>query len=313
MNRIRNLLNHLPGYTGYRDLENRRDEDKAIRTAIADTIRAQVSRLNQYAASLSAARDFNSLRRVETLISATRLLADRIGNATYGYGGIFTDDAVDATALDQLRQFDLSLQRDTNGLTRAVDALIGDQPVKPEAAQALTDETNRLSGLIDARSRVIEEGKPSRDAEVLSLLSIPEKRELSPLIGLKRGATLSVLADNYVVNGTMTLETNEGVIHMVRVDENRDAPEWLMGSTIDGIPSARLVEASGGLADDAPAKPASVSIDTLSGTQGEVAAEYQFVENTPQDVRLIVTIGQEPKAFTGEEIHDDDIEVYGTI
>ena len=78
MDRIKNLLHRVPGYTGYRDKENRRDEDKRIREAIANEITAQVDQLNQYNADLSAARELSHLSRMESLIGQVRLLDQAI-------------------------------------------------------------------------------------------------------------------------------------------------------------------------------------------------------------------------------------------
>ncbi len=58
---IQRGLNKFPGYKGYRDKEDRRDEDKRVRTAIADRIAAMVDKLTAYNATLSAARQFDSL------------------------------------------------------------------------------------------------------------------------------------------------------------------------------------------------------------------------------------------------------------
>ena len=120
VDRLKDLLGRIPGYNGYRDKENRRDEDRRLRETIADTIVLSVDTLTSYNARLSADREFSSLSKVESLVGQIRLLADRIRTASYGYGGIFTERSVDEAALDQLRQFDLALQREAEGLASAV-------------------------------------------------------------------------------------------------------------------------------------------------------------------------------------------------
>lgn len=311
MERITNLLNRIPGYTGYRDKENRRDEDKRIREAVASEVTAQVNRLNQYSAELSAGREFEHLSRIEGLVGQIRLLGDRIRTASYGYGGIFTDRSVDETALDQLRQFDTSLEREVASLGAALDRLTGTMPPADHAVKAVHDETNRLSSLFDARTTVIDEGRPSRDEQVLSLLEVAEEKAPSLLLSVKKNETLSVLGDNYIANATMHLSTDEGAIHLVRVTEDQEGATWLMGSDISGVPSARLVESATDTPGYQTMSRASAIVDTENGRQEGIAARYAVRSGGGKDVELFIQIGDSARVYRGNEISDMDIEVYG--
>lgn len=311
MDRITNFLNRIPGYTGYRDKENRRDEDKRIRDAVASEITAQVDRLNQYNSELSAEREFTHLSRIEQLIGQVRLLGDRIRTATYGYGGIFTEREVDATALDQLRQFDKSLEREVTGLKDAIDRVTGSMPPQDDDVKALNDEINRISRIFDARTSVIDEGKPSRDEQVLSLLEINEEKTPSPLLSVSKNETLSLLGDNFIANATMHLSTDEGAIKLVRVTEDQDGATWLMGSDITGVPSARLTESASETPGYQTMSRASAVVDSESGRQEGIAARYALRSGSGQDVELVISIGDSARVYRGNEISDMDIEVYG--
>lgn len=311
MDRFRNFLNKIPGYTGYRDKENRRDEDKRIREAIAAEITAQIDRLNQYNAELSAERELSHLSRIESLIGKVRLLGDRIRTATYGYGGIFTEREVDATALDQLRQFDKSMEREVGGLANAIQRLTGTMPPDDDALKALNDEVDRLSRIFDARTTVIDEGKPSRDERVLALLEIQEEKKPSPLLSVRKNETLSILGDNYIANATMTLSTDDGDLKLVRVTEDQEGATWLLGSSVSGIPSARLTESAGDLPGYQTMNHASAVIDTETGRQEGVAARFSLRTGSESNVELIVVIGDSARTYRGNEISDMDIEVYG--
>lgn len=311
MERISNLLNRVPGYTGYRDKENRRDEDKRIREAVASEITAQVDHLNRYNAELSSEREFSHLSRIEGLIGKVRLLGDRIRTASYGYGGLFSDRDIDATALDQLRQFDLSLEREVRSLATAIGNLTGSMPPRDDDVRALDEEVNRLGRLFDARSGVIDEGKPSRDDQVLALLEINEEKAPSPLLSVSRNETLSVLGDNYVANATMHIATDEGVIHLVRVTEDQENAVWLMGSDIPAVPSARLVESSGDAPGYQTMSRAAATVDTETGRQEGIAACYALRSGSGDGIELIIMIGDSARAYRGNEISDMDIEVYG--
>lgn len=311
MDRITDFLNRIPGYTGYRDKENRRDEDKRIREAIANEITAQVDRLNQYNAELSAQREFTHLSRMESLIGQVRLLGDRIRTASYGYGGLFTEREVDATALDQLRQFDLSMEREVAGLARAVAGVTSTMPPDDDDVKALNDEVNRLQRLFDARTTVIDEGKPSRDEEVLALLEINEEKPPSPLLSVRKKETLSVLGDNYIANATISLTTDDGPLQLIRVSEEQENATWLLGSGISGVPSARLVESATDIPGYQTMNRASAVVDTENGRQEGIAAQYAIRTGGGNDVELVVVIGDAARAYRGNEISDMDVEVYG--
>lgn len=313
MERITNLLNRIPGYTGYRDKENRRDEDKRIREAVASEVTAQLDRMNQYSAELSAEREFEHLSRIESIIGQIRLLGDRIRTASYGYGGLFTERSVDERALDQLRQFDTSLDREVASLGTAMERLTGTMPPDSDAVKALDDEVKRLGRIFDARTTVIDEGKPSRDEQVLALLEITEEKAPSPLLSVKKNETLSVLGDNYIANATMHLSTDEGSIYLVRVSEDQEGATWLMGSDIAGVPSARLTESSTSAPGYQTMSRASANVDTEKGRQEGIAARYALRTGGDQDVDLVIQIGDSARIYRGNEISDLDIEVYGAV
>lgn len=313
MERITNLLNRIPGYTGYRDKENRRDEDKRIREAVASEVTAQLDRMNQYSAELSAEREFEHLSRIESIIGQIRLLGDRIRTASYGYGGLFTERSVDERALDQLRQFDRSLDREVASLGTAMERLTGTMPPDAGAVKALDDEVKRLGRIFDARTTVIDEGKPSRDDQVLALLEITQEKVPSPLLSVKKNETLSVLGDNYIANATIHLSTDEGSIYLVRVSEDQEGATWLMGSDIAGVPSARLTESSTSAPGYQTMSRASANVDTEKGRQEGIAARYALRTGGDQDVDLVIQIGDSARIYRGNEISDLDIEVYGAV
>lgn len=313
MERITNLLNRIPGYTGYRDKENRRDEDKRIREAVASEVTAQLDRMNQYSAELYAEREFEHLSRIESIIGQIRLLGDRIRTASYGYGGLFTERSVDERALDQLRQFDRSLDREVASLGTAMERLTGTMPPDAGAVKALDDEVKRLGRIFDARTTVIDEGKPSRDDQVLALLEITQEKVPSPLLSVKKNETLSVLGDNYIANATIHLSTDEGSIYLVRVSEDQDGATWLMGSDIAGVPSARLTESSTSAPGYQTMSRASANVDTEKGRQEGIAARYALRTGGDQDVDLVIQIGDSARIYRGNEISDLDIEVYGAV
>lgn len=308
---IKRGLDKIPGYKGYRDKESRRDADKQVREAASDALNVQIDRLTRYNAELSTARDFESLAAIEPAISQIRLLADRIRTTSYGYGGIFSDNDIDANALEQLRLFDAALLREVDALAVEVNKLTSSTPPDGEARSRMLDEINRLSGLFDSRDSVVQNGKPSEDESTLQLLALPEVVEPSPLLHLKKGDALSVLGDNFIANGIISLKTDDGNMVLARVSTESEGATWLLGSSVPGMNSARLVEESAGDGGFQTMVPGTASIDTGQGEEEGIPARYAYRDLGGNRVELTLAFGDTIKQFAGSTIVDNDIEVYG--
>lgn len=308
---IQGGLNKIPGYTGYRDKESRRDADKQVREAVAKELNVQIDTLTRYNAQLADARDFEALAAIEPAIGQIRLLADRVRTASYGYGGIFSENDIDASALEQLRLFDAALLREVDSLAHEVNKLTAITPPDSDTRSRMLEEINRLTRLFDNRGDVVEKGKPSEDEATLQLLALPEVVERSPLLQVKKGDALSVLGDNYIANGTITLRTDDGNILLARVNTDSDGATWLMGSSVSGMSSARLTEATGTSGGFQTMVPATANIDTGQGEESDVQARYAYRDLGDNRVEFTLAFGDTIKQFSGSTIVDKDIEVYG--
>ena len=310
-NRITELLHRVPGYSGYRDKENRRDEDKRLRESIADDVQKGVDRLTQYNGDLSAARELSHISRMESLVGQIRLLADRIRTTSYGYGGIFTERDVDGAALDQLRQFDLALQDEVASLNDKIGELTRSIPPEDDDVRALSQEIDRLSLLFDSRSQVVDQAKPTRDAKVLALLESNKPAVPSPLLSVRKGDTLSVLGDNFIANATISLATDQGPLQLIRVSEDEGGATWLLGSGVEGIVSARLTETLGEMPSYQTMQRAAATLDTENGRQEGVAVQYAARMANSDELELTVVFGDSARVYRGNEIRDIDVDIYG--
>lgn len=311
--RITQLLSRVPGYDGYRTKENRRDEDKRVREATADQLVAIVNDLTRKNASLVADRNLTNVSRLERLVSQTRLLADRIRTATYGYGGIFTERSVDEFALDQLRQFDVAFQAEIAALQASSKAIVSGTP-QPDEIDFSTFETElgRLATLFDGRTQVIDTARPTQDQQVLDLLNTAPPPEPSPLWEIGIGETFSVLGDNYQVDATVTVTDGDVGMTLARVSGDRSGQgEWFLGSNSPEFGSAQLSEVAPEAADTAGLRPARVTIRSSKGAEDEIAGQYRFTGGQGDTVNLTYAIGGETRAFTGRKIVDADIETFG--
>lgn len=310
-NFIQSGLNKIPGYKGYKDKETRRDADKQVRESVANALVSQVDTLTRYNAELSKARDFESLAAIEPAIGQIRLLADRVRTASYGYGGIFTDNSIDESALEQLRLFDSALLREVDALAAEVKKLTSSTPPDNDARTRMLDEINRLSTLFDSRGTVVQNGEPTADEQALQLLALPEPVEPSPLLQLKKGDALSVLGDNYIANGIISLKTDDGNLLLARVTTEQEGATWLLGSSVTGMNSAHLTEQSSSDGGFQTMVHGTATIDTGQGQEDGVPARYAYRDLGDNRVELTLAFGDTIKQFSGTTLVDKDIEVYG--
>lgn len=308
--RITNLLHEVPGYSGYRDKESRRDEDKRLRDAIALDVRNLVDTLTRYNSELAAERDFESLNRLEDVVNSLRLLGDRIRTASYGYGGIFADVDVNESALDQLRQFDLALERDVTNLEQELSTLTRSMPPKDDDVRAFGNEIERLQTVFDGRSEVITNAQPTRDSRVLELLETPDQAPPSPLLMINRGDTFSVLGDNYLTDATIRVTADDGTIVLARVTGSDEGATWFVASDISGVPTARTTESTGVSGGYQTMSRGVATVDGVNGRQENVPVYYS-ISTADESLELRVSIADQMRMFRGNAIRDIDIEVYG--
>lgn len=308
---IQGALNKVPGYKGYRDKENRRDADKAIREQIAGALGAQVDALTRFNAELANARDFDSLAQLEPFIGQIRLLADRVRHTSYGYGGIFSENDIDANALEQLRLFDAALLREVGTLAVAILGVTSTTPPNKNTTTSAISELNRLVALFDRRNSVVNSGRAAEDETTLQLLAIPEVVEPSPLLHINKGDALSVLGDNYIANGVISLSSNDGQIMLARVTSEEIGATWLLGSSIPGMNSARLIEQTTPTTGYQTLISATARIDTAQGQESDLAVRYAYRDMGDNQVEFTLAIGDTIKQYSGSIVVNKDVEVYG--
>ncbi len=311
--RISKKLFEIPGYRGYRSLEDRRDDDRRVREAIAGALGDTTGALTRLSARLAEERKLQQISGIERLVGTTRHLGDRVRTARYGYGGLFSQQPVGAVALDQLKQFDVAFQNEI----AALDEIAGRLTNSPEGPlpvdiTAYGDEIVRLNKLFDARTQVVETAQPSQDAEVLTLLEPPAAPKISPISGLVLGDAFSVLGDDFIVDAVVTFREPERTVRLVRAGDDPDGQTiWFLGGTTEDVPSSRLGEGDRGSVNVAGGRNAEMTIETGDGTNEMVPVRYAYTASTGDAVTFWYSVGNETRSFAGTSIVDADIQVYG--
>lgn len=201
------ILNMVPGYSGYRAKEARRDEDKRVRLELARQYGQIAQRLADVQGELVSAQRFAEIGNVERLEKSLRLFTDRLSTATYGYGGLFSDRSIDERALDQIGAFDRALGDGIGELKGGVEklssAILGGGEVGKElrATQELIDRLNRR---FELRGQAIESGRPVGDTSVGDLLAgVGSGDQPHVADDLHFGDAVSISGTDYLVRGRM--------------------------------------------------------------------------------------------------------------
>lgn len=332
--RVKGWLSSIPGYSGYRDKERRRDADKRVRDALSQQLEAVAKRTDVLARGLADERKITEVGAVESASRAIRHLADVIRTATYGYGGLFGDRSVDAQALDQLRLFDEALGLSVTALADQVGTAESALRVEGDAlatALATIQTTVRATlGRWDLRNQVIETARPAGPAEVgkaLDVLKTVAEREESgaphPLFDIVQGEAIAVMGDNFVVDSRIDIVGDGVAFRLFRISAS--PAEWLLVQRAHDAEAAVLRPVEATVTDlDSPRidgksftafvrGQATAEVTGVSGASGSRAASVGIYRNTGDNGQLaaIVDWGTESLVLVGSPIESDDVERYG--
>lgn len=150
---IEDLARKIPGYSGYKEKEMRRQADRLLRDKIAKAFGDQVQRLTELQGELVSGGKVELLEQATALEDAVRRLqtfVDRIKRATQGYAGFFDAVKVKEEQLDALYEFDNSLLGQIDVVQSAVDDVraavdTGDElPAAIATVKRVAGEVNHL-------------------------------------------------------------------------------------------------------------------------------------------------------------------------
>ncbi len=103
---LERLASKIPGYSGYKDKEKRREADKLLRIKIANALDDQRKRMSSLQMQLVSQGQLEYVDDLERAVTKLQLLIDRMRTAAYGYAGLFDAIKVKEEQLDALYDFD---------------------------------------------------------------------------------------------------------------------------------------------------------------------------------------------------------------
>jgi len=120
---LERLMSNVPGYSGYKEKENRRAADKLLRDHLADQLGAQRRQLADLQLQLLDSGGLQMMDDLDRAVTKVQKLADTIRTASYGYAGLFDAVTVKEEQLDQLYAFDDSMLAHVSAIQDSIDAL----------------------------------------------------------------------------------------------------------------------------------------------------------------------------------------------
>lgn len=148
-NWLEKLVNMIPGFSGYREKELRREADALQREHLAKLLEQCKRPLNDAAAALSRT-DLDAINDVETAKKRLDKAIARVRHADRGYGGFFDAVKVDEAMLDRVYQFDLALLENVEAIRARASELRDRQALVAliAAIDAIDSQLNEREALL---------------------------------------------------------------------------------------------------------------------------------------------------------------------
>lgn len=159
---LERLLEIVPGYEGYRDMQARRAADRVLREHMAARLRQRIDRMAQIERKLLD-QDGGLAFMSATSSAKTKLQTyhDRVSAAAPGYSGFFAAVKIDADALELLHGFDELQTVYADRFASALDEFeaavqSGDRETITTAIAKLDSLTIEANGAFDERENAIK-------------------------------------------------------------------------------------------------------------------------------------------------------------
>ena len=323
-------LQAFPGYSGYREKEDRRDADRRVRDHLVQEYRRQLGRVERVARDLASDRKIMEIGPVDELAKAIRHLSDRINTVSYGYGGLFSDRDIDASALDQMRLFDEGLLSGVSQLDSpigALEAAYGSDGDLSGPSRAGRDLVSRLNERFDTRGRVIESGAPEPEESVRALLALDAASGgPAPVYWLDAGDAIDVMGQSGIVDSRLDVSAGAASIRLFRFSSSPEE-QWLLVPAQPGAALALVSPRPSPGASAASDQETTVGDETFRITattngQAELITPAAVSGYRPVTARTLATAdggavgllldwGNEQQVFTGLALGFGDVENYG--
>ncbi len=109
---LSNLASYIPGFAGYKGVEDRRIADKQLRAVIGERLAKIKGRLDGVTDTLSRSGNMDNLALIDQSGRRLEKLIDRMRFADYGYAAVFDRVQMGEAELTRIYQYDAGLMQE---------------------------------------------------------------------------------------------------------------------------------------------------------------------------------------------------------
>ncbi len=158
MGGFESMAKKIPGYSGYKEKEQRREADALLREHLARELETQWARSNDLKSQMLIGPAMSQLDDMGKASRRLQTLIDKIKAAAQGYAGFFDAVKVKEDQLDALYEFDDEMLLRVDDIANAIDAvqaaLDSEENVAP-GVRRLNTVIGELLTLFDKRKDVV--------------------------------------------------------------------------------------------------------------------------------------------------------------
>jgi hypothetical protein len=320
--RVQRLLDSIPGYRGYRNIDDRRVSDRQLRERIASMLESYANSVEQIGRQLADQRRLGEIAPVEQLAQRLRFLVNRVRAQPEGYAALFSGRVVDEAVVDQLALFDSGLLTRVEQLQPKIDALADDSEL-PQAARNAIQDVETVLKLLDSRSNVLTTASKVEEPSILEFLEPPQDSGNDELRQLEPGDALSIEGKNYLTDAVIKGSLGESELSLVRLEQSTG--KWLLtrapeltrpvliesGAEIDK--TGQSVDIDGTAFTLSASSTGSAELTGPAGKSPKRSIQFGLYRSGSNSDRVVVILdwGTETISGVGTEIDARDIEVFG--
>jgi hypothetical protein len=134
------ILSYIPGYSGYKEKELRRETDKLVRDQAVMKLKDAKVALNESIREIADSGNTSAFQYANRSIAALDRVTSKIKYADYGYSGFFDAVKVKEDKLDKLIEFDLTLLNVADYVKESASNVTG----QPDMDKAFNDFRKKL-------------------------------------------------------------------------------------------------------------------------------------------------------------------------
>jgi hypothetical protein len=155
MGGLENLIAKIPGYSGYKQKENRRQADLLLREHVARQFETQWRGINDLKSQMLTGPAMTYLDDIGQASRRLQTLIDQIKGAAQGYAGFFDAVKVKEQELDALYEFDNNLLLEVDQVQDAISGVQSalDSGLDGDIAPAIRNLTKVITGLKETFGR----------------------------------------------------------------------------------------------------------------------------------------------------------------